>query len=172
MRRGTTGARRERGSSGWWKKVSDLVSGETGWWFWDKVESRIGDGRDTLFWEDEWLGNQSLKVRFPRLYHLSSNRGAKISDMGQWMEGAWRWEVRWRREPRERGREMVEELVETLTSIRLIQGKVDRWEWKGMTGGGFSVSKAYEVIEQVRRSNSMARSSFLFQQNLEIIGPF
>lgn len=67
-----------------------MVSGEVGRWFWENIERKIGDGKGTFFWEDVWLGREPLKVRFPRLYHLSSNQEAKISDMRHWKEGEWR----------------------------------------------------------------------------------
>lgn len=32
----------------------------------------LGDGKDTYFWEEQWVGDSPLYASFPRLYHLSS----------------------------------------------------------------------------------------------------
>ncbi|XP_071741061.1 uncharacterized protein [Rutidosis leptorrhynchoides] len=40
----------------------------------------IGDGRNTLFWNDNWCGSESFKNMFPRLYMLESNKDALVSD--------------------------------------------------------------------------------------------
>jgi hypothetical protein len=34
---------------------------------------QIGDGRDTSFWEDNWLGDFTLSTSFPRLFAISSD---------------------------------------------------------------------------------------------------
>lgn len=31
----------------------------------------MGDGRDTLFWHDIWVGEITLKSKFPHLYELA-----------------------------------------------------------------------------------------------------
>ncbi|RHN65268.1 hypothetical protein MtrunA17_Chr3g0078071 [Medicago truncatula] len=35
----------------------------------------MGNGRGTSFWYDNWVGNVPLKVRFPRLFDLTVDRG-------------------------------------------------------------------------------------------------
>ena len=39
-----------------------------------------GNGKDTYFWEDQWVGKNSLCSLFPHLYHLSSSQNCMISD--------------------------------------------------------------------------------------------
>lgn len=86
------------------------VQGEEGKWFWDKMVRKVGDGNETRFWEGVWLGDSSMKERFPRLFHLCENQMAKISEMGFYAQGEWRWRTRWRRELREREMEEVQEM--------------------------------------------------------------
>ena len=43
-------------------------------------KKKIGDGKSTLFWDDIWLGDSSLKVQFPRVYALESDKSALVQD--------------------------------------------------------------------------------------------
>ena len=40
----------------------------------------IGNGQDTLFWKDLWLGDPPLQVRFPVLYALETVKNCTVSD--------------------------------------------------------------------------------------------
>ena len=69
-RYGELGGRLEdggRSGSCWWREASRIrdrgVGGESGW-FDDQVVRRVGDGADTLFWYDRWLGDVPFCVRF------------------------------------------------------------------------------------------------------------
>jgi len=52
------------------------------------VVRRVGDGSDTLFWQDRWLGDVPLCRRFDRLFGLALNKHITVADM--FMRG---WEV-------------------------------------------------------------------------------
>lgn len=41
----------------------------------------VGDGRDTYFWEDKWVGVSPLCSMFPSLYHLSSMKNRLVVDL-------------------------------------------------------------------------------------------
>ncbi|PWA99335.1 RNA-directed DNA polymerase, eukaryota, Reverse transcriptase zinc-binding domain protein [Artemisia annua] len=41
---------------------------------------KIGNGRDTYFWLDNWLGGSSLKETFPRLFRLEANPSCLVSE--------------------------------------------------------------------------------------------
>ncbi|AES59935.2 hypothetical protein MTR_1g035030 [Medicago truncatula] len=82
-------------SSAWWRNISTLrLEG----WFLGNVSRFLGDGRNTLFWTDVWVGEVSLRVRFIRLYELSLLKGESVPSMkalGWGIEGdAWRWRCR------------------------------------------------------------------------------
>ena len=47
----------------------------------------MGNGISTLFWSDLWIGNIYLKVRFPRLFLVSIEKGSYVTDMGIWVYG-------------------------------------------------------------------------------------
>lgn len=55
----------------------------------------MGDGANTLFWDDVWCGSRSLKVQFPRIYMLD-DKMCKVSDRLRPLE----WFSVFRRPPR------------------------------------------------------------------------
>jgi len=46
----------------------------------------VGDGSSTNFWEDIWISNQPLKILYPALFNISSQKSDIIANMG-WFEG-------------------------------------------------------------------------------------
>jgi len=51
--------------------VSAGVGEGVGNWFEENIRRVVGDGRDTLFWYDKWVGDILLKLKFPRLFELA-----------------------------------------------------------------------------------------------------
>ncbi|GKD04387.1 putative RNA-directed DNA polymerase, eukaryota, reverse transcriptase zinc-binding domain protein [Tanacetum coccineum] len=43
-------------------------------------KKKIGNGCNTLFWHDNWLGGSNLKATFPRLFHLETNPSCLVRD--------------------------------------------------------------------------------------------
>ncbi|PNY08824.1 cysteine-rich receptor-like protein kinase [Trifolium pratense] len=55
-----------RSGSVWWREVSKIRDGEGGVggeWFSESIENRVGNGVDTIFWTNSWLGGVPLSVR-------------------------------------------------------------------------------------------------------------
>jgi hypothetical protein len=50
-------------------------------WFTDEVARQVGNGLETLFWSDLWLGGIPLAERFPRLFSLSLNKSSMVAAM-------------------------------------------------------------------------------------------
>ncbi|GJX27560.1 RNA-directed DNA polymerase, eukaryota, reverse transcriptase zinc-binding domain protein [Tanacetum coccineum] len=44
------------------------------------VKKQIGDGMDTKFWEDLWIGECTLKEKFPRNFRLDTKMNALVKD--------------------------------------------------------------------------------------------
>jgi len=65
-------------TSAWWQIISTMRSEE---WFCGNVCCSLGDGKNTLFWTDEWVGGASFSVRFNRLYELSVVNSVSVFDM-------------------------------------------------------------------------------------------
>lgn len=125
------GVRRGHKISGWWKKILDMVEGREGAWFGEKIVLRVGDGKDTDFWESMWTRGTTLKARFPWLFHLSANKMASVSEMGRWSCGKWEWDNEWRRALREREEAGARELYTVLHNYSLTEGEADSWGGRG-----------------------------------------
>jgi hypothetical protein len=83
------------GASVWWR---DICRVDSGWgWFSQSVNKIVGNGMLTNFWKDVWLGEQSLEIKFPRLFGISLNKDIMVGQAGRWVEGVWRWKFEWRR---------------------------------------------------------------------------
>jgi len=44
----------------------------------------FGNGRVISLWEDKWLGTETLKEKFPRLYFISSCIKVKLRQASGW----------------------------------------------------------------------------------------
>lgn len=69
----------------WWKNLYSICyeSGNCDW-IEESVCRRMGDGRDTVFWFTDRCGHGVLKDKFPRLFNLSNQQQAHVSDVGGW----------------------------------------------------------------------------------------
>jgi hypothetical protein len=113
-------------ASGWWRDICRLDKGSG--WFEQAATKRVGNGSTTSFWKEVWLGNQSLVARFPRLFGISTQKEALVSEMGCWENGVWRWELLWRRNFFVWEEELVDELMEVL-ALATITTLDDNWLW-------------------------------------------
>ncbi|KAK9047910.1 hypothetical protein SSX86_033128, partial [Deinandra increscens subsp. villosa] len=89
------------------------------------IQVVIGNGEDTRFWEDIWVGNESLAWKYPRLYALEINKSCKIADRIVGSSRNWEW--------RRQIRGGIEEsqftsLVAFLGSI-MVNNARDGWAW-------------------------------------------
>ncbi|GAU40452.1 hypothetical protein TSUD_374620 [Trifolium subterraneum] len=99
-RYGVEGGRRRVGGrrgSVWWREIAHIrEGGETGGrWFGEHVAKRVGDGSDTFFWTDPWVGEIPLCERFGRLFELAETKlctAAEMCSLGWGVDGeAWVW---------------------------------------------------------------------------------
>lgn len=75
---------RGRSSSFWWREVAKIRNGvgdDGGGWFEECVARKVGDGVDTYFWYDSWLGGVPFRVHFRRLFDLAVNKSCKVATM-------------------------------------------------------------------------------------------
>ncbi|KAE9589510.1 putative RNA-directed DNA polymerase [Lupinus albus] len=86
-------------ASRWCKDIGKVGSpdADTSGWFDGNVWKEIGNGLQTLFWHDVWVGNQSLKMVFPRLFRLAVDQNSWVGDNGFWRDDVWIWKILWRR---------------------------------------------------------------------------
>ena len=90
-----------RSASSWWReivKIRDGVGEIDGGWFAERVSKVLGDGTNTFFWLDRWVGDVLLCMRFARLFDLTTNKLSIVADMcalGWGVDGeAWSWQRR------------------------------------------------------------------------------
>jgi hypothetical protein len=76
------------GASVWWRDICRLDDGVG--WFKEVVSKKVGNGATTRFWKDVWVSNLSLESLFPRLFGISVQQDAFVSNMGVWENGVWR----------------------------------------------------------------------------------
>ena len=88
-----------------------------------------GDGSRIFFWHDKWVGNNSLKMLYPRLYACSNDKEACIYDVLCYQEGGNDkiWNLRFYRDFHEK------ELEAVFSFLEFIQSRIPR-------GGGNDTS--------------------------------
>lgn len=118
-------------------------------WLKNSIVRKVGDGRNTLFWEDPWLDGVPLAVSFSRLFELTERKLVTVEEMfylGWGREGAaWQWRRRlfaWEEE-------LVVECVALLSPIVLQVGSLDRWVWKLHSSQRYTVNSAYRFLTAI-----------------------
>ena len=138
-----------RSVSKWWRelaKISDGVGEGGGGWLSDRVFRRVGNGRNTLFWTDRWVGDVSVCMSFSRLFDLTLNKSSTVADMYSlgWEVGGEAW--RWRRRLWVWEEEMVEEGHNLLNDFIVQTNVTNRWQWLPNITGGYTVRGAYQIL--------------------------
>ncbi|RHN70051.1 putative reverse transcriptase zinc-binding domain-containing protein [Medicago truncatula] len=138
-----------RSVSSWWKEVASIRDGlgDVGeGWFRDNVERKVGDGVDTIFWLDPWVGDVPLCVRFGRLLDLAVNKSISVADMFElgWDEGGEAWQ--WRRRLWAWEEELLGECRILLSDVSLQLNTTDQWVWRLDPSSGYSVSGVYQML--------------------------
>ena len=126
--------------------VREGVEEGVGNWFEENICRVVGDGRDTLFWYDKWVGDIPLRIQFPRLFELAVEKECRVEIMGRrgWEVdgGAWVW----RRRLFEWEEESVRECSFLLHNIVLQDDVHDIWRWQLDPVHGYSVRESYRYI--------------------------
>ena len=144
----------------WWKTVGLIREGVgmgVGNWFEDNIRWVVGDGRNTLFWYDNWIGDILLRMKFPRLFELAVDKVSSVRDMESrgWGVDGGAWE--WRRGLFAWEEECVRECSLLLHNIILQDTGSDKWRWLLDPIHGYTVKEAYSFLtitgDMVDRSN-------------------
>lgn len=54
---------------------------EGSYWFNSEVVRKVGNGNKTSFWNHVWLGNETLRSSYPRLYDISNQKDMCVGEM-------------------------------------------------------------------------------------------
>jgi hypothetical protein len=139
----------DRDSSVWWRMISGIRSGvgvgaEN--WFEDNIRRVVGEGSNTYFWLDKWVGSAPLKVQFPRLFDLIIDKGATVREMAErgWAVGGGAWV--WRRRLLAWEEETVAKCAGLLANFVLQENNIDRWRWILDPVKGYFVRGTYQYL--------------------------
>ncbi|GAU43492.1 hypothetical protein TSUD_92030 [Trifolium subterraneum] len=121
-------------SSIWWRdlnlvKKSPVQGGMD--WFEENLVKVVGNGRNTLFWRDPWVGGESLYKIFDRLYDISIDKDSLVFDMLVETEGVRRINWRWRRNLFQWENELVEVCNSLVLGVERKEDEPDSWQWGG-----------------------------------------
>lgn len=115
-------------------------------WFNSEVERKVGNGLNTSFWNDPWIRGRCLRERYPRLFSISTQKEAKVGEVGVVSDQGIDWVLTWRRHLFMWEEEVLLSLKEDLEVSRLSSSE-DVWRWKLEDSGAFSVKSAYANLE-------------------------
>jgi hypothetical protein len=124
----------------WWKDICKLEGNDR--WLTETIVKKVGNGRSTSLWTDAWLGNFTLKDRFPRLYSISIAKDVMVAEAGLRENDNWRWALDWRRNLFVWEHDLLNELMLILNAVSL-SATADRWVWLEDSSGDFSVNSCY-----------------------------
>ncbi|KAF5785622.1 putative RNA-directed DNA polymerase [Helianthus annuus] len=120
----------------------------------ERLTPVIGKGDKTLFWLDNWVGGSPLRVRYPNLYALESNKRCTVSERCKLHQGVTEW--LWGSNNTLINEDLAAEWVEctTLLDNVTIQPKADVWLWRsGSEVADFLVSTVREELDHINTLN-------------------
>ncbi|KAJ9689585.1 hypothetical protein PVL29_014989 [Vitis rotundifolia] len=121
----TTRKVREFYGTGLWKNI------RKGWEeFFLRTSICIGNGRQTRFWWDIWVGDSKLKDLFPLLFRIATHNSAIVADLwGSQGGGGGGWEVHFRRSFQDWELEEVNRFLSHISAVK-VQEEEDSLVWK------------------------------------------
>ncbi|XP_071699246.1 uncharacterized protein [Rutidosis leptorrhynchoides] len=114
----------------------------------DTLHLKLGNGRNTKFWKDKWLGNFTLESKFNRLYRLDNNPDCLICERLS-VDNGWNWD--WSRNPPTSAK--LHDLLTDLSSVSL-SNTDDTWFWNLGNDGNFHVSDARKLLDDLHLPTS------------------
>ncbi|KAK2446236.1 hypothetical protein QL285_017071 [Trifolium repens] len=99
----------------------------------------------TSLWWDTWIGDISLKDRYPRLFLISNQKSASVAEMWNNEACTGRWLFNWRRRFFVWEEVLFEELKEVINGAA-ISVAADRWCWRPENDAEFTVKSAYSLV--------------------------
>ncbi|OVA07320.1 Reverse transcriptase zinc-binding domain [Macleaya cordata] len=114
------------------------------------MKINVNDGRSIHFWTDKWLGNTTIKDRYPNLYKLSRHKDATIAKIMTEFTGL---DFNFCRNlQRDEVRSLIQ-LVEELDSINLNREEDDLMEWNVAGEKKFTLKSCYDALSQDGNDN-------------------
>nr|GEW21721.1 RNA-directed DNA polymerase, eukaryota [Tanacetum cinerariifolium] len=107
------------------------------------IHKKLGNGSDTLFWDDAWYGDIAFKDLYPRAYALESCKNIDVASKLSHNNLAYSFRrVPWGGVEQEQ----LDLLTAKITGTSLVNMR-DRWVWSLKGLGDFSVASVRKVID-------------------------
>jgi len=137
--------------SQWWIDVCclDRNGVENGNWFEQGVRRQVGNGKDTSFWKDDWIGQGLFQDLFARIFVATLHKDALVSDVWMMRGDTVNWNLQWKRNLFVWGNNLVQELISYANSIGLRLDQKDNWIWKYEQSELFTVKSIYKVLSNL-----------------------
>jgi len=122
--------------------------------FFTALKVQLGENSRILFWKDVWVKDQPLRITFPSLFSISSQKDDTVSSMG-WFEGrVWRWTLSWKRELTGDAQQELVELQALLAYHHPERNERDTMQW--------GTKETFTVKELVLRTNKLLKAEAVF----------
>lgn len=108
----------------------------------------IGGGNQTRFWADPWVGNVTLRNKFPRLFAMRSDKSSMVGEVGVFAQGKWVWDLSFRRTLFEWELEIHNTFMNVINSFFPSANSSDRICWIFYISGAFSVKGLCKWVEE------------------------
>lgn len=112
------------------------------------LRQRVAMGNKKRFWEDKWVGQDTLKDRYNRLYVLGTNKSCLVAEKVKWDEGTWSWVWNWRARLRGRAAGQFIDLLATLHDFTPKENTEDSWIWAPTSDGIFTISCLSKTVNK------------------------
>ena len=109
--------------------------------FYKFVKKKVGDGRNTRFWEDSWVDDKPLREAYPRLYDISFDHNITVEEA---IQKGWH-EFRFRRTLHGETVELWNSLKKRCEEIQML-GREDKILWTLTADHKFSVGSLYRKL--------------------------
>ncbi|KAK2654081.1 hypothetical protein Ddye_013937 [Dipteronia dyeriana] len=126
-----------------------------------------GNGERIKLWKDIVWDSIPLKLAFPRIFVLSSNKEGAVKDFGNLEGSKWVWDIKLRRPNFGWEREQWQVFVMSLDNINVRKDFHDTIVWVHCTNGIFSVSSFQRCLKTANVFDGVCSSFqwFLEQSN-------
>ncbi|GJS24646.1 RNA-directed DNA polymerase, eukaryota, reverse transcriptase zinc-binding domain protein [Tanacetum coccineum] len=128
-----------------WKDIVREVSvlKEKGLDLYGFIRKKIGNGDNTMFWEENWKEDIPLKLLFPRIYALELDKHISVASKLSQPD----LDVSFRRKPRGGAEQDQMYALRLKVEGHILSNSMDRWFWSLTGSGEFSVASIRNFID-------------------------
>ena len=128
------------------------------------IRLKVGMGNSIRFWEDTWVGDNTLASLYPRLYRVSNNANMLIASLIRWNSlDSFSWDLEFRRNLNDREIEDFMNLLSLVSNSNVSTFERDSRFWVGEKSGIFSC-KSFFVCSSIHRWILSLSPTILFRK--------